>query len=242
MMISGRDIEFLAGHPRGVLHVGAHEGEEALEYSKRGWGPVTWVEMLPEKAALLRAKFTNDPSNTVIEAACWSSETDRSIHRASNNGQSSSLLAPLEHLNLHPEVEFSGSLETVRTKRLDHLLSADASFGFVSVDTQGAEIEVLKGLGVLLDQVQCALVEVNEVEHYSGCPRVRDVDAFFAERGFVRALRVMNEHCGWGDALYIRVSDRPDEVVRRARRRSRLVHTLKRLARPKDVPPWDNWS
>ena len=30
--------------PTGVLHVGAHLGEEASDYEKFGWAPVIWVE------------------------------------------------------------------------------------------------------------------------------------------------------------------------------------------------------
>ena len=33
---------------QGVLHVGAHEAEEAEAYEALGWSPVIWVEMLPD--------------------------------------------------------------------------------------------------------------------------------------------------------------------------------------------------
>ena len=54
--------------PTGVLHVGAHEAEEWDDYQRFGWGPVIWVEMLPEKAELLRAKFAAEKKVTIIVA------------------------------------------------------------------------------------------------------------------------------------------------------------------------------
>ena len=45
----------------GVLHVGAHEAEESADYAAHSWGPVIWVEMLPEKFEYLREHFRPDP-------------------------------------------------------------------------------------------------------------------------------------------------------------------------------------
>src|SRR5665213_2100681 len=133
MLIGARAVEYLVGRPRGVLHVGAHEAEERHVYRARGWGPVVWVEMLPEKAESLRTEFARDPENLVLEAACWSTEIDLPIHRASN-GQSSSLLEPSDHLRVHPHVTFLQTGELVRTQRLDRLLPREASFDYISVD------------------------------------------------------------------------------------------------------------
>jgi len=72
MLIPVRDLVTVWGvEPRGVLHVGAHEAEEADAYAAAGWQPVWWVEMLPDKCAALSAKFRDDPLNRVLQGACW---------------------------------------------------------------------------------------------------------------------------------------------------------------------------
>jgi FkbM family methyltransferase len=243
MLISAQTIEYLAGsRPNGVLHVGAHEAEEQPFYAERGWGPVTWVEMIPDMAEALRRRFAGDPNNTVIEAACWSSETDILIRRASNNDLSSSLLEPLDHLKVHPQITFMPETHPIRTKRLDGLLPSDAIFDFIAVDTQGAELEVLRGLGDRLTQVRMALVEVNEREHYSGCPLLPDLDRFFVEHGFVRAFRARYGDTGWGDGIYIRISDLTAAERRKLRWRSRLRHIWGLMVHFGWTPlRYDNW-
>ena len=241
MMIGAHAVEYLAGRPAGVLHVGAFEAEERHTYSSRGWGPVIWVEMLPHKARALRARFAGDPRNTVLEAACWSAEVDMPIHRASN-GQSSSLLEPRDHLVMHPGVKFAPPTQVVRTQRLDRLLPPDAAFNFISVDTQGADLQVLLGLGDRIGQVRFAVVEVNERELYAGCARLADIDDYFGRHGFVRTFRARAGAKGWGDALYVRVSNLTKRRRESLERRSRLYHRWRRFIDRRGTPEWDNWQ
>ncbi len=189
--------------PNGVLHVGAHEAEEAALYSAHEWGPVTWVEMLPEKFAQLKARFANDSNNTVLQAACW--DTDGAVVPLfeASNGQSSSLLAPREHLTEHPSISFAEN-GTMTTSRLDSILPPSARFDFITFDIQGAELRALRGLGDRLLDVKWAFLEVNTKAMYDGCAIVSDIDEFMKEAGFVRVLTQMAGDKGWGDALYVK--------------------------------------
>ena len=59
-------------HPIGVLHVGAHDGEEQDEYQKLYWGPVTWIEAMPKKVESLNevtptGKETDEEMNIKAE-------------------------------------------------------------------------------------------------------------------------------------------------------------------------------
>ena len=56
--------------PKGVLHVGAHLAEEAADYEKYGWLPVTWVEAQPNLVEVLEVNL-HFPDHKVIEAAIW---------------------------------------------------------------------------------------------------------------------------------------------------------------------------
>ena len=56
--------------PSGVLHVGAHRGEESCEYRRHNWGRVVWVEAQPELVAYLQSAL-KPQDNLVIEAAVW---------------------------------------------------------------------------------------------------------------------------------------------------------------------------
>jgi FkbM family methyltransferase len=208
MLIQPDELQRTYGvRPRGVLHVGAHEAEESLGYGALSWGPVIWVEMLPEKFEFLSKRFRGDPNNIVLHGACWDSNGVKlPVYRA-NNGQSSSLLQPDLHLVSHPEVQFARE-RAIRSTRLDKLLPRSAKFNFVNFDIQGAELKALLGLGRFLEQVKWAYLEVNVRPLYQGCALVGEVDEFMENNGFGRIVTRMAGDYGWGDALYFN-PDRP---------------------------------
>jgi FkbM family methyltransferase len=206
MLIPCSELSLVYGvRPHGILHVGAHEAEELESYRSYGWGPVIWVEMLPEKFERLKQRFEGDSNNTVIHAACWDSDGDNQPLFRANNGQSSSVLSPQLHLVVHPHVSFVEE-EGIRTSRLDSILPKDASFDFINFDIQGAELRALRGLGEFLDRVKWAYLEINERPLYKGCALLPELDAFLKERRFVRIATCMVGLSGWGDALYMNTS------------------------------------
>jgi FkbM family methyltransferase len=188
--------------PKGVLHVGAHEAEERDDYARFGWGPVIWVEMLPDKAELLRAKLAADRNSTVINAACWDEDGRQLPLYRATNGQSSSLLPPDHHLTAHPEVTFCAE-ETIATSRLDTILPESAVFDFINLDIQGAELRAMMGLGARLSDVSWAYVEVNRKPLYAGCALLPDLERFLKTQGFYRVVLRMAGKSGWGDALFV---------------------------------------
>jgi FkbM family methyltransferase len=187
--------------PVGVLHVGAHEAEEWGDYQRFGWEPVIWVEMLPEKAELLRNRFAGDNETTVINAACWDEDGQQLPLFRADNGQSSSLLPPDHHLKAHPTVTFRNE-DWMTTSRLDSVLPELPTFDFINFDIQGAELRALKGLGARLGEVSWAYLEINRKPLYAGCALLPDIDKFLADRGFYRIVLRMAGDSGWGDALY----------------------------------------
>ena len=241
MLINATSWLLLGVHAHGVLHVGAHDGEEARFYHGQGWGPVIWVEMLPEKVARLRARFPDTRRDLVVEAACWDEDGKLvPLHRASN-AQSSSLLEPREHLTEHPGVSFAAD-GWLTTRRLDSVLPGEVDFDLISIDSQGAELHVLRGLGSWLDRVRWAYLEINTKLLYEGAALLPEIDAFMGERGFVRVARKMAGDHGWGDALYRRLTDLPRRRRLALWLRSRLWHGAMRACVPRKIPPWDNWA
>jgi FkbM family methyltransferase len=209
MLISVQELtRFFGVRPNGVLHIGAHEAEEVIDYRNHTWGSVIWVEMLPEKYEALRVRFANDAQNLVLHAACWDTDGVRlPIFRASN-GQSSSLLSPEHHLIDHPSISFVKGAE-VTTSRLDSILPVASQFDFINLDIQGAELRALRGLGERLANVKWAYLEVNTLRMYRDCALIGEIDAFMESVGFARIATRMAGSYGWGDALYINTRKMP---------------------------------
>ena len=188
--------------PNGVLHVGAHLGEEASEYEEFGWGPVIWVEAQPKLAEKLKSKL--DPNrNSVILAAVWDFDDIKLNLHVASNSMSSSLLELGSHSASYPEITYIDEIQ-VETKRLDSILSSKDMPNFVNIDIQGAELPAIKGLGHLINKVDYIFVEVNRREVYKNCTIVSELDSFLSENAFKRITTRWYFKQGWGDALYIR--------------------------------------
>jgi FkbM family methyltransferase len=189
-------------HPNGVLHVGAHQGEEASEYEKFGWLPVIWVEAQPLLAK--RLSETLDPSrHSLINAAVWDKDGLKMKFNLASNSQSSSLLELGTHARDYPDVSYTEEFEII-TKRLDTLFAKREMPNFINLDIQGAEGMALKGLGNRLDSIDVIYTEVNRKEVYLGCTIVNELDAFLKAAGFERVATRWILSGGWGDALFLR--------------------------------------
>ncbi len=193
--------------PNGVLHVGAHQGEEALDYEKFGWLPVIWVEAQPLLAMKLQERL--DPTkHSVINATVWDQDGVVMRFKLASNSQSSSLLAFGTHSADYPEVSYTEEIE-VGTQRLDTLLKNRVTPNFVNLDIQGVEGMALKGLGKNLEAIDAIYTEINRKEVYLGCTMIKDLDTFLKNAGFDRVATRWILGRGWGDALYLRCSQLP---------------------------------
>lgn len=190
----------------GILHVGSSTAQEAETYSELGVPEVIWIEAIPnifEQAKLNIAKYKN---NFAINACVSDTDGVNVVFNISNNeSQSSSYLQFGEHLKIHPTVKYVSSIECT-TVRLDTLLRYYdiSSINFLNFDIQGAELDALKGMGDLLEQIDYAYLEVNKRATYIGCPLVEEIDAFLSDFTRVETGQWVGD-C-WSDSLYIRSS------------------------------------
>jgi FkbM family methyltransferase len=133
--------------------------------------------------ALHRLALT-DRRLQVFPVAVSDRDGHASFHIASNNGESSSLLAFGSHRELFPEVSMIETIE-VSTRRLDSLL-AEYGLDFPDVmiiDVQGAEFNLLKSFGsAVLDQVRLIYSEVSTEHVYESSGLLSDVEILLSPR------------------------------------------------------------
>lgn len=187
--------------PTGVLHVGAHEAEEAAEYEKANWIPVIWVEGQVELANTLKARLDHS-RHTVIQAFVWDKSGEVLTFKQTNNSQSSSLLDFGSHSKDYPNVVVQNEY-AVTTSRLDAALPKSAKFDFINLDLQGVELQALVGLGQQISEAKWIYTEVNKKNVYKKCTLVRDLDLFLKQHQFRRVATRWVRGKGWGDALYV---------------------------------------
>ncbi|HYF87851.1 FkbM family methyltransferase [Azospirillum sp.] len=192
--------------PRGIVHIGAHEGEEYPQYVEAGCRRVLFVEADPDTYARLAPRFASNPDVTCINRAV-SDRAGRLPFSRMSGSQSSSLLPPKEHLDVYPGITLTGTIE-VDAAPLPDLLAEfgiDAgAYNVLAIDTQGAERMILAGCGPLLGRFDAVSVEVNYAELYEGCGRIADIDDLLFPHGYQRVEEVSPFHHSWGDAFYVR--------------------------------------
>jgi FkbM family methyltransferase len=196
---------------RGVIHAGAHLGEEALAYQNCGIRDVLWIEGNEKLLPALTDHVSRFGGHRVAHALLAEVDNDTRVFHITNNGQSSSLLEFGTHEYISPEVKFIRD-DVMATKTLDRVVFENGALGynFLNMDLQGAELLCLKGATETLAHVDYIYTEINIDEVYEDCARLQDLDAFLRDYDRVACQLAGDPHqhmqnwAGWGDALYIK--------------------------------------
>lgn len=204
MLIPMHSVVAMCGKPiTGVIHAGAHLGEEAAWYHTAKISDVLWIEGNPGLIDELTRRVERYGSgHRVVNTLVGASSGEAVLHVA-NNGQSSSVLPFGTHSEKHPEVHFTGDV-VVGMRTIDDVAEENGAVGynFMNLDLQGYELEALKGATRVLELTDYVYTEVNVDELYIGCARLGELDEFL--EGFERVSTSMAGATGWGDALYCR--------------------------------------
>jgi FkbM family methyltransferase len=191
---------------RGIIHVGAHEGEELPTYLKLGAKKVLLVEANPLLVARLRSRAKTVPEVTVAQCAVNDVDGPVALHVLSKD-ESSSILPLKLHQKIYPHVVENEVIE-VPGRRLDGLMESlaldPAEFNVMCLDVQGAELRALRSAPKTLESIDAISVEINFVEMFVDCAQVEDIDNYLGDRGFDRVATLTPYHPAWGDALYVR--------------------------------------
>lgn len=193
--------------PTSVVHVGGHLGQEAAVYQELKFEPVLWFEALEDIANAAYHLLVAFPHQKVVTATLWSeSGLVKNFFRASNGGGSSSLLPFFLHKASHPDVYTSETISVV-TSTLDEEIGSHLgkqSYGLLVLDTQGSELEIIKGAEVFLKEVKYIICELSVRELYKGCPLENDIVKHLESKNFQYVGCKINLTTGWGDGLFIR--------------------------------------
>lgn len=188
---------------KGIIHVGAHYGQEYEIYKRCGVNNshMIFFEPLTKNFKVLKNHLGDEV--TLVKKALGNQNTNVKMHvKRANDGMSSSVLKPKKHLELYPQIVFD-SEEIVEMVRLDYFLGAKEKYNFRVIDVQGYELEVFKGGVKTLDNIEYIITEVNKDEWYENCTMIEDLDKFLGQLGFDR-VETNWEGGVWGDAFYVK--------------------------------------
>jgi len=137
---------------------------------------------------VLQARCATDRLWSAHQFACSNLDGETQFQLAANEVSSSLRTATRLHEVSAPESTTIGT-QSVVTRRLDRWMDAEGltllDQVFVKVDVQGAELEVLDGLGTKAQQVAGFLLEVSFRPLYAGAPTHLTVLQRLDDLGFV---------------------------------------------------------
>jgi FkbM family methyltransferase len=189
---------------KGIIHIGAHLGEEAETYNRLGFESVIWIEANPELCTQLKrnvSKYGHSVYNCLL-SDLDSDAVDFFI--TNNEGHSSSLLPLGQELvktGMHVTKRFS--LQSARFDTFCHKNHIDVcQYNCVNIDVQGAELKVFNGFGTILNNFDFIITEVSLKRLYRGSVLFHKLDQFLLNNNFVR---ISTSAIGdMGEALYKR--------------------------------------
>lgn len=193
----------------GVIHVGANSGQERETYDLHGL-QVFWIEPIPEIFKQLQENIRAYPKQRAANYLVSDQDgKEYQFHIANNKGESSSIFNLKHHKDIWPKIEYERNITLVSTT-LPAVLDAEKidphSYDALVMDTQGAELLILKGASNLLDKFRFIKLEVPDFEAYEGCSQLSDVENFLAAFGYKEYTRFKfkewQQGCGYYDVVY----------------------------------------
>ena len=195
------------GLPRsGVIHVGANNASEARFYAAYGSVPIAFFEPIPSVYQKALQNTKNHPNMHVFHACCTDRDGDDIEFKVSSNrGMSSSIFELGRHGQIVPGVTYTDVVH-IKSSKVETLLENRYrldDFNLAVIDTQGADLLVLKGLGKFMNYLDAVYVEVSDTPLYSGGATFDEIYRYMDDLGFNLAM-MKTTNTDWGNAFFKR--------------------------------------
>jgi len=184
---------------KGVICVGANLGQELEGWISLGIKDFILFEPVCATFQKLKKIIANKNVNIQLFNIALGNRKGRIMMftETCHQGKSSSILEPLLHLDQYPDIEFD-SKELVELDKLDNIEYNRNLYDKMQIDTQGYEMEVLRGAEKSLITIDELTIEVYRKELYRGCPMIEEVTDWLSYRGF-DVVDVYWRGLTWGD-------------------------------------------
>jgi len=194
-------VEFFLSQSQGILHVGAHYGQESAYYALMK-KPVLWIEADPNAFQILSRQISKVENQRALNAFISDSAREENLHVTSNSGMSSSIYT-LSTLGKEAfNIENTHSIK-LRTSTLNQLLtSRETNLDFWVIDVQGHEFEVLLGSDKVIRRARWILVEGSSKTYYENMSLFPNVKQLLESYGFSQVYCTPGDHF---EAIFINI-------------------------------------
>tara|TARA_Y100000034_G_scaffold37920_1_gene46585 strand:- start:3291 stop:3932 length:642 start_codon:yes stop_codon:yes gene_type:complete len=181
-------------NPVAILDIGAHSGQ-FYGWAKNMWpNSVIWMieaNHLHEQTLKNITQFTNDK---YFMAALGDEEREVTFYTRKDkpHTEGNSYYKEANYWDVPHLIQES----TVRLQKLDDLFDDDTVFEVIKMDTQGSELDILKGGKNLVSKASVIILEIAYTEYNIGAPTAEDVIKYMNEIGFIEKMSVGEHYDG----------------------------------------------
>jgi len=174
----------------GVIHIGAHRGQEAARYYSQGHD-VLWIEAHTDVFPDLQQRIKEFVGQKAIQALVVDRDgVECRFHCCQNAGQSSSIFDFNLHKKKFPKVKMIKTI-IIKGESLPTILAKNKvdikKYETLVMDVEGAELLVLKGAVTILSNFKTIILEACDFESRYGQPLLSEIDDFMSKNHFIKS-------------------------------------------------------
>ena len=185
------EVRDMGINPTAILDIGAHSGQ-FYGWAKRVW-PDSFIWMveanhLHERMLENLIRFSND---AYLIAALGDEVREVTFYTRSDKPHTEGNSYYKEHNYWDIPQLVQESKMTLQ--KLDNLFEEDSVFDIIKVDTQGSELDILRGGTDLVSRAKAIILEVSFIEYNEGAPTDKETIEYMNEIGFEEQVS-LGEH------------------------------------------------
>jgi len=192
------EVRDMGINPTAILDIGAHSGQ-FHSWAKRVWSDagVFMIEANPlHKSTLDRLAMMS--GDDYLITALGDEEREVTFYTRSDkpHTEGNSYYKEHNYWDIPQLVQES----KVKLKKLDDIFEDDAVFELIKIDTQGSELDILKGGVKLISKSSVIVLEIAYTEYNEGAPTAKDIIDYMNSIGFEKKMSI-GEHYEDGDVI-----------------------------------------
>jgi len=188
------EVRDMGINPNAILDIGAHTGQ-FYGWAKRVWPmcPVFMIEANPLHERQL-ANMTFRMEDDYLIAALGDEEREVTFYTRSDkpHTEGNSYYKEANYWDIPQLVQESKT----KLQKLDNLFKDNTTFDLVKLDTQGSELDILKGGKNLISRAKVVILEVSLIEYNEGAPTVEETIDYMIKIGFEEKMSIGEHYDG----------------------------------------------
>jgi FkbM family methyltransferase len=188
------DVRDLGIEPNNILDIGAHSGQ-FYRWSKEVWPttPIFMIEANPLHDQQLKS-MTFMVEDEYLIAALGDEEREVTFYTRSDkpHTEGNSYYKEANYWDIPQLVQES----KIKLKKLDNIFEDEATFELIKIDTQGSELDILKGGTNLVSRAKAVVLEVSLIEYNEGAPTAKETIDYMLEIGFEEKMSIGEHYDG----------------------------------------------